>query len=58
MVHQGYIEPHNATAHWDENNHLSLWSSTQGQFAVRDLTAGFLDLSRVSISSCIIGGVQ
>ena len=45
MVHQGYIEPHNATAHWDENNHLSLWSSTQGQFAVRDLTAGFLDLS-------------
>ena len=58
MVHQGYIEPHNATAHWDENNHLSLWSSTQGQFAVRDLTAGFLDLSisKVTTFPVEIGG--
>ncbi len=58
MVHQGYIEPHNATAHWDENNHLSLWSSTQGMFAVRDLTAGFLDLpiSKVTSNYVEIGG--
>jgi len=58
MVHQGYIEPHNATAHWDENDHLSLWSSTQGQFAVRDLTAGFLDLSvsKVTTFPVEIGG--
>lgn len=58
MVHQGYIEPHNATAHWDENDHLSLWSSTQGQFAVRDLTAGFLDLpiSKVTTYPVEIGG--
>ena len=58
MVHQGYIEPHNATAHWDENDHLSLWSSTQGQFAVRDLTAGFLNLpiSKVTANPVEIGG--
>ena len=58
MVHQGYIEPHNATAHWDENDHLSLWSSTQGMFAVRDLTAGFLDLpiSKVTSNYVEIGG--
>ena len=57
-VHQGYIEPHNATAHWDENDHLSLWSSTQGMFAVRDLTASFLDLpiSKVTSNYVEIGG--
>ena len=58
MVHQGYIEPHNATAHWDENDHLSLWSSTQGSFAVRDLTAGFVGLneSQVTTYPVEIGG--
>ena len=33
--HQGYIEPHNATAYWSEDGHLSIWTSTQGLFGVR-----------------------
>ncbi|MFW6195679.1 MAG: xanthine dehydrogenase family protein molybdopterin-binding subunit, partial [Chloroflexota bacterium] len=28
MVHQGYIELQNATAFWDENDHITVWSST------------------------------
>ncbi|MCH7727442.1 MAG: molybdopterin-dependent oxidoreductase, partial [Planctomycetes bacterium] len=29
-VHQGYIEPHNATAHWNADGHITIWMSTQG----------------------------
>src|SRR5262249_31597492 len=31
-VHQGYIEPHAATALWNADGSLSIWSSTQGAF--------------------------
>ncbi len=57
-VHQGYIEPHNATAVWDESGHIDVWESTQGMFAVRDQTAGMLGLpeSRVTARSVEIGG--
>jgi xanthine dehydrogenase molybdenum-binding subunit len=41
-VHQGYIEPHTATAHWGPDGRLTIWSSSQGQFAVRDMTARFV----------------
>ena len=34
-VHQGYIEPHNATALWNEDGHLYIWTSTQGAFVVQ-----------------------
>src|SRR5947209_2422632 len=27
-VHQGYIEPHNATAVWTHDGHLTVWCST------------------------------
>ena len=27
MAHQGYIEPQNGTAHWNENNELTVWVS-------------------------------
>ncbi|MGH2365026.1 MAG: xanthine dehydrogenase family protein molybdopterin-binding subunit [Chloroflexota bacterium] len=36
MVHQGYIEPHNATALWGADDNLTVWCSTQGAFSVRD----------------------
>src|SRR5262245_51731014 len=31
-VHQGYIEPHNATAMWNPDGQLTIWCSTQGSF--------------------------
>ena len=31
-VHQGYIEPHNATAYWSMDGRVTIWCSTQGPF--------------------------
>lgn len=58
MVHQGYIEPHNATAHWGEDGHITVWSSTQGAFGVRAQTAGILQVpeSSVKVMPVEIGG--
>ncbi|MBL8174465.1 MAG: xanthine dehydrogenase family protein molybdopterin-binding subunit, partial [Bryobacterales bacterium] len=33
-VHQGYIEPHNATVLWNNDGRVQVWTSTQGSFAV------------------------
>ena len=49
MVHQGYIEPHNATAIWSEDDKVTVWSSTQGSFGVRDQTAKFIGVSPSSV---------
>ena len=35
-IHQGYIEPHNATAVWRADETLELHCSTQGHFGVRN----------------------
>ena len=43
-VHQGYIEPHAGTAQWGPDGKLTLWSSSQGQFTVRDHTARFMSI--------------
>ena len=43
-VHQGYIEPHAGTAQWGADGKLTIWSSSQGQFTVRDHTARFMGL--------------
>ena len=58
MVHQGYIEPHNATALWTNDGRLTVWSSTQGAFGVRSQTAGLLNLSesQVKVNPVEIGG--
>ena len=58
MVHQGYIEPHNATAHWDEDDRIKVWTSTQGAFPVRTSTAAILDMdvSRIKVTPLEIGG--
>lgn len=57
-VHQGYIEPQNATALWNNDGRVLIWTSTQGSFMVRDATAFMLDLpvSRVKVTPMEIGG--
>ena len=57
-VHQGYIEPHNATAHWRADGQINIWCSTQGAFVVRANTADALrvDVSDVKVTPMEIGG--
>jgi len=57
-VHQGYIEPHCATAHWGGDGNLTIWSSSQGHFAIREQTAMVLGIpvSRVKVIPMEIGG--
>ncbi len=57
-VHQGYIEPHAATALWNNDGRVLIWCSTQGSFVVRDSTACVLDIpvSRVKVTPLEIGG--
>ncbi len=50
-VHQGYIELHSATALWEPNNHVILWTSSQGHFQIRDRTAAILGIAPSSIKS-------
>ena len=58
MVHQGYIEPQNGTAFWNQDGELTIWTSTQGLFAVRDSTAEILrvPVSQVKVRPMEIGG--
>ena len=57
-VHQGYIEPHVATADWNEDGNLTVWTSTQGSFACRAQVAEILQIpiSKVKVVPCEIGG--
>ncbi|MBV6434376.1 MAG: putative xanthine dehydrogenase molybdenum-binding subunit XdhA [Bryobacteraceae bacterium] len=57
-VHQGYIEPHNATALWNNDGRVQVWCSTQGAFVVRDTMACILDIpvSQVKVTPMEIGG--
>jgi CO/xanthine dehydrogenase Mo-binding subunit len=58
MVHQGYIEPHNSTASWNNDGTLTIWTSTQGAFAVRGQVAEVLKMpvSKVRVIPMEIGG--
>jgi xanthine dehydrogenase molybdenum-binding subunit len=44
MVHQGYIEPQNATAIMNPDGQVTIWCSTQGAFGVRDQVAEILQI--------------
>ena len=57
-VHQGYIEPHAASAFWNTDGRLHIWCSTQGAFPARDATAEVLRLpvSQVKVTPMEIGG--
>jgi xanthine dehydrogenase molybdenum-binding subunit len=56
--HQGYIEPHNGTALWNEHGELTLWVSTQGPFMMRDQLSRILKLpvSKIRVVPMEIGG--
>lgn len=57
-VHQGYIEPHVATALWNRDGHLTIWTATQGSFTCRQQTAEILQIpvAKVTVIPCEIGG--
>ena len=57
-VHQGYIEPHHATALALSDGQITIWTSTQGAFAVREQVATVLkkELSKIKVIPMEIGG--
>ena len=57
-VHQGYIEPHSASAMWNMNGEITIWCSTQGAFTARDSIAPILDVpvSKIKVIPLEIGG--
>jgi xanthine dehydrogenase molybdenum-binding subunit len=58
MVHQGYIEPHNAVAIYNSDGRSTIYCSTQGTFNVRSLTAQILDMpeGNIKVVPAEIGG--
>ena len=57
-VHQGYIETHNATARWHEDESLEIWCSSQGQFGIRQELSDLLQMpiSKINVTPMEIGG--
>ena len=57
-VHQGYIEPNAATAQWAADGRLTVYTTTQGSFTVRDELALLLGLplSRIRVVPMEVGG--
>lgn len=57
-VHQGYIEPHNATVLWNADGKVTVWMSTQGTFTARQQTAELckIPVSDVKVVPMEIGG--
>ncbi len=57
-VHQGYIEPHNASALWNADGTLTIWCSTQGAFTVRAQVAELLamPIAKIKVVPMEIGG--
>jgi CO/xanthine dehydrogenase Mo-binding subunit len=58
-VHQSYMEPHASVASYDPiRKELRIYTSTQGQYAVRDLVAKLTGLqpSRVRVTPMTVGG--
>ena len=51
MVHQGYIEPHNAVAQYNSDGQTTIWTSTQGAFTARDQCALVLGIPASSIKA-------
>lgn len=58
MVHQGYIEPQNATAQYNPDGQITIWCSTQGSFGVREQVAEILQIpiSKIRVVPMEIGG--
>ncbi len=58
MVHQGYIEPHNALAIYNADGKATIYCSTQGPFEVRGMSAAVLGLpvGSIKVVPAEIGG--
>jgi xanthine dehydrogenase molybdenum-binding subunit len=58
MVHQGYVEPHNAVGIYSANGSATIYCSTQGIFVVRSLSAQVLGMSEghIKVVPAEIGG--
>jgi CO/xanthine dehydrogenase Mo-binding subunit len=58
MAHQTYIEPHCATATVDASGKITVWSTTQGQFPLRDSLAEVFGIPfhRIKVIGTEIGG--
>jgi CO/xanthine dehydrogenase Mo-binding subunit len=57
-VHQGYIESHVSTVFWGSNGDLTVWTSTQGQFEIRDNIADVLEIpvGKIKVIPLEVGG--
>jgi CO/xanthine dehydrogenase Mo-binding subunit len=57
-AHQSFIEPHVAAVRPEPDGGLTIWSSTQGPFVVRDSVAALLDLPprKVRVVAMPVGG--
>jgi CO/xanthine dehydrogenase Mo-binding subunit len=57
-VHQGYIEPHASVAEWRADGQLTVWTSTQGAFTVREQLEQILrhPISQIKVIPTEIGG--
>ena len=57
-IHQAYIEPQACLANWEGGGKAEVWSSSQGHFAVRNLTARLtgMTIGDVKVNPAEIGG--
>jgi CO/xanthine dehydrogenase Mo-binding subunit len=58
MFHQGYIEPHASTAFWNNDGNVTIWTTTQAPFPVRQQVCDIVGLqpAKVKIVPTEIGG--
>ena len=57
-IHQGYMEPRSVTAAPDPTGGLTIWTATQGQFAVRTAVSQMLKIpeTNVKVEPVTVGG--
>ena len=57
-VHQAYIEPHACVAKYEADGQCEIWSSSQGHFQMRALTAQIMGakLGDLRVTPAEIGG--
>ena len=57
-IHQAYIEPQACLANWEGGGKAEVWSSSQGHFAVRSLTAKLtgMTIGDIKVNPAEIGG--
>jgi len=57
-AHQGYIEPQSNTVLWNSNDEVTIWTSNQGHFGVRQNTSALIGLpvSQIRVIPMEIGG--